>query len=358
MCTINIDTIKVDAFGEKLIGMLNQSSMSIMTSIGHRTGLFDTMSKLEPSTSEQIAEAANLNERYVREWLGAMTAGEFITYNPETSAYYLPAEHAACLTREASPNNISVFAQYIPLMGDVEDKIINCFKYGGGVGYSEFKRFHEVMVEDSFQTVVSGLFDHILPLVTGIMERLKEGISVLDVGCGRGVALTKMAKEFPNSKFLGYDLSEEAIEFAKAEAEAQNLTNIQFKVRDLTTFDEDSNEQFDFITSFDAIHDQARPDRVLKGIYNSLRNDGIYLMQDIAGSTDLHKNLDHPVGPFLYTVSTMHCMTVSLAQGGAGLGTMWGEEKAVEMLNDAGFSNVEIKKLDHDFQNNFYVINK
>ena len=358
MCTINIDTTKVDAFGEKLIGMLNQSSMAIMTSIGHRTGLFDTMSGLEPSTSEQIADAAKLNERYVREWLGAMTAGGFVKHNPEDLTYYLPAEHAACLTREASPNNISVFAQYIPLMGEVEDKIINCFKHGGGVAYSEFKRFHEVMADDSSQTVVAALFEHILPLVPEVVERLREGISVLDIGCGRGIAITKMAKEFPNSKFIGYDLSGEAIEYANAEAKSQNLSNIQFKVKDLTTFDEESDEQFDFITSFDAIHDQARPDKVLKGVYNSLRNDGTYLMQDIAGSSHVHKNLDHPVGPFLYTVSTMHCMTVSLAQGGAGLGTMWGEEKAVEMLGAAGFKDVEIKRLDHDFQNSFYIIKK
>jgi spermidine synthase len=97
---------------------------------------------------------------------------------------------------------------------------------------------------------------------------------------------------------------------------------------------------------------------VLKGIADALKEDGVYLMQDIAGSSHVHNNLDHPIAPFLYTVSTMHCMTVSLAQGGEGLGTMWGEEKAREMLKDAGFKKVEVKQLPHDIFNNYFIITK
>jgi 2-polyprenyl-3-methyl-5-hydroxy-6-metoxy-1,4-benzoquinol methylase len=118
------------------------------------------------------------------------------------------------------------------------------------------------------------------------------------------------------------------------------------------------HERYDLITTFDVIHDQAKPVAVLAGLAAAFRPDGVYLMQDIAGSSYVDKNLDHPLGPFTYTISTMHCMTVSLAQGGAGLGAMWGEEKAREMLAEAGFGSVEVKQLPHDFINNYYTARK
>lgn len=165
------DPVKSEAFAEKLITIFNSGALAVMTSIGHRTGLFDVMSKLPPSTSEQIALASQLNERYVREWLGALVVGRIIEYDPEGALYSLPPEYASWMTREAAPNNMSVFAQYISMIGTVEDRIIECFKRGGGVPYSEFKRFHQIMAEDSGQTIVAPLFDHILPLVPGLIER-------------------------------------------------------------------------------------------------------------------------------------------------------------------------------------------
>jgi 2-polyprenyl-3-methyl-5-hydroxy-6-metoxy-1,4-benzoquinol methylase len=318
--------------------------------------LFDAMVGLQPSTSEQIATAAGLKERYVREWLAAMVVGRIVEHNPEDETYYLPQEHAAFLTRVASPDNIAVTAQLIPLMGSVEDGIVESFKNGGGVPYSAFPRFHEVMAEDSGQTVVAALTDHILPLVPGLIKRLESGIEVLDVGCGSGRALNLMARMFPNSRFVGYDFSEEAIARARTEAKEHGTTNVRFEVKDAAVLDEKA--RYDLITTFDAIHDQADPAAVLKGIAAALKEDGVYLMQDIAGSSHLHNNLDHPIAPLLYTVSTMHCMTVSLAQGGEGLGTMWGEEKAREMLEEAGFKKVEVKQLPHDIFNNYFIITK
>ena len=350
------DQAKAEEFAERMVDVLNSGSIALMTSIGHRTGLFDAMTGLPPSTSEQIASAAGLNERYVREWLGAMLVGGIVEHDPEEGTYYLPEEHAAFLTRAASPDNIAAFAQYIPLLGSVEDGIVESFKNGGGVPYSAFPRFQEVMAEDSGQTVLPAPTEHILPLVPGLVERLQNGIDVLDVGCGSGRALNLMARTFPNSRFVGYDLSEEAIARARAEAEEHGTSNARFEVKDVATLDEEAS--YDLITTFDAVHDQAKPAAVLKGIANALKNDGVYLMQDIAGSSHHHNNLDHPIGPFLYTVSTMHCMTVSLAQGGEGLGAMWGEEKAKEMLKEAGFTKVEVEQLAHDFQNYYYIATK
>lgn len=356
---MSFDTLKAENFAGSLIDTLNKSALSLMISIGHRTGLFDVIAEMDFASSAEIAEKAALNERYVREWLGAMVTGGVVDYVPESQTYHLPAEHAAYLTRKAGADNIAVFTQYTAVMGEVEDDIINCFKNGGGVPYSKFHRFHEVMAEDSGQSVLSSLETHILPLVPGLELKLKSGIHMLDVGCGSGRIINKLASIYPDSHFTGMDLSAAAIASANSEAKTKGLKNVSFIVRDLSDFHETADaEKFNFITTFDAIHDQGKPLNVLKGIYRSLKADGIYLMQDISGSSHLEEDIKHPIGTFLYTISCMHCMTVSLAQDGEGLGAMWGEEKTKEYLIRAGFTSVKTNKLAHDIQNNWYVVMK
>lgn len=330
-----------------------------MISIGHRCALFDTIAEMDYATSYKIAEKANLNERYVREWLGSMVTGGVIDYKPENKTYYLPAEHAAFLTRKAGADNIAVFAQYAAIMGEVEDDILLCFKDGGGMPYSKFHRFHEVMAEDSGQSVLSSLESHILPLVSGLRENLNSGIRMLDVGCGSGRIIIKLAALFPQSHFTGLDLSAEAIENAKSNAHTLGLSNVEFIIKDLSDFHITAPfEHYDFITTFDAIHDKGKPLNVLKGIYRALKPMGVYLMQDISGTSHLEEDIKHPIGTFLYTISCMHCMTVSLAQNGEGLGAMWGEEKTREYLKNAGFNSVITNKLAHDIQNNWYEVRK
>lgn len=350
------DTAKADAFAGQMLDVLNGGAIALMTAIGHRTGLFDTMATLPPATSEQIAQAAQLNERYVREWLNAMVTGRVVDYDPAAQAYTLPPEHAALLTRAASPDNLAVFTQYIADLGKVESEIIECFRQGGGVPYSAYANFQAVMAEDSGQSVVAVLETAILPLMPHLSEALTAGIEVLDVGCGSGRALLKLAKLFPASRFTGYDFLAEGVNRANAAARAEGLINVEFHVQDAANFSEVG--QYDLICTFDAIHDQARPDLVLQNIHRALRPKGTYLMQDIHASSHVDKNLDHPLAPMLYTISCMHCMTVSLAAGGMGLGTVWGQEKAVEMLREAGFQHFEIKQLEHDPFNDYYIIRK
>jgi ubiquinone/menaquinone biosynthesis C-methylase UbiE len=354
-----LDPAKADAFSGRLLRALNDGALCLMMSVGHRVGLFDAMRKLPPSTSDEIARRAGLNERYVREWLGAMVTGRVVDIDPDSNRYFLPPEHAAFLTRGAGADNIAVFTQYISLLGSVEDDIVECFKNGGGVPYAKFPRFHAVMAEDSGQSVLSSLETHIVPLVPELADQLAKGIKMLDVGCGRGRIMNRLAELYPKSRFTGIDLSSEAVLTAWQEAAEKKLRNVEFIVSDLSQFHEKAEQEaFDLITTFDAIHDQAKPLNVLKGICRALKSDGVYLMQDIKGSSQVYKNIDHPLGTFLYTVSCLHCMTVSLAQDGEGLGAMWGEEKTREYLTRAGFRSIQKHELAHDIQNNWYVVRK
>jgi ubiquinone/menaquinone biosynthesis C-methylase UbiE len=355
----DFDAAKAETFAGRLLAALNDGALCLMVSVGHRTGLFDVMSESSPATSEEIAARAGLNERYVREWLGAMVTGRVVFVEPTTMRFFLPAEHAAFLTRAAAADNMAVFAQYVAILGAVEDDILECFRKGGGVPYSRFTRFHEVMAEDSGQSVLSSLESHILPLVPGLTDRLAQGIRVLDAGCGRGRILIRLAARYPRSRFLGLDLSSDAITNAREEAARAGLENVEFVAADLTDFNRTAEtEAFDFITTFDAVHDQARPLNVLEGIHRALKADGVYLMQDISGTSHVDKDIDHPLGTFLYAISCMHCMTVSLAQGGEGVGAMWGEEKTREYLRRAGFRSITTHRLAHDIQNNWYVVTK
>ena len=238
MATETIDQAKAGAFAGQMVGILNGSILGLMTSIGHRTGLFDKMAELPPSTSEQIAQATGLNERYVREWLGAMVTGRFMEYDPAGKTYRLPPEHAASITRAAGPNNLAAFMQFGALMGNVEDQIVDCFRKGGGVPYSAYPKFQQLMAEESAQVFDATLTDVTLPLVPGLVDRLKSGIEVADIACGQGHAINLMAKAFPNSRFVGYDFSDGGISAGKAEAKQLGLTNARFEVKDVAALNE------------------------------------------------------------------------------------------------------------------------
>jgi 2-polyprenyl-3-methyl-5-hydroxy-6-metoxy-1,4-benzoquinol methylase len=356
MSTAELDQAKFEAFGGRMMSLLNDAMLALMASVGHRTALFDTMATMPPATSDEIARQAGLNERYVREWLKAMTVGQVVDYDASARTYLLPPEHAGFLTRAAGPNNLAGYTQFQALMGGVEDDIVECFRHGGGVPYARYPEFQRLMAESSADVNDAALIDGILPLADGVVERLQSGIDVCDVACGQGHAVNLMARAFPDSRFTGWDFSEEGVAAGTAEAAQLGLTNSVFEVKDAATID--GAEQFDFITVFDAIHDQADPAKVLHNIAQSLRPGGVFLCVDIGGSSNVEDNMEHPLAPWLYSVSTFHCMTVSLSQGGMGLGTMWGEQKANEMLRDAGFTEIETKKIPEDIANVYYVAHK
>ena len=342
-----------DAFAERTAEILNLGAVAVMLSIGHRTGLFETLAQTHAATSPEIAKRAGLAERYVREWLAVMVVGGIVEYDPRGRRYSLPPEHAASLTRDGALGNMAVYAQHVALMGAVQEQILDRFETGEGLVYADYPCFHALMAEDSDQTVCGPLFDAILPLAPDLVARLESGIEVLDAGCGRGRALMAMAERYPASRFTGYDLCGDAISYAGSAMAARGLGNIGFEVRDLSDFDEVS--RYDLITSFDAVHDQRDPADLVKRLHRALRPGGVYLMQDIGGSARLENNHDFPMAALLYAISCAHCTPVSLAQGGEGLGTMWGWETAQTILEAAGFASVARNVLAHDPMNVWFV---
>ena len=359
MTTLDDEAIGLEAtsrFAERMQDTIDSACIAILLSIGHQTGLLDTMAVLPPATSTQIADAAGLNERYVREWLGGLTAAEIVDYDPATGSYVLPRERAAVLTRAAGPQNVAREAQFIALLAEVEQKVIGCFHAGGGLSYADYPRFHGLMAEVSGEVFDAALVDVVLPLVEGLPERLRDGIDVADIGCGSGHAVNLMATSFPASRFTGFDFSDEGVATASAEARRVGAANASFLARDVARLEE--VEAFDLITAFDSIHDQAHPARVLENIHRALRPGGTLLMVDIKGSSNLEDNVGVPMAPYKYTVSTMHCMSVSLGLDGSGLGTVWGRQLATSMLADAGFGEVEVREIETDPFNFYYVARK
>ena len=349
-----IDT--TEEFAERIVEAIDAASVAILLSIGHQTGLLDTLSALPSATGQQIADAAGLNERYVREWLGGVVAGRVVDYDPATRTYRLPEHRAAVLTRAAGPDNLARVAQFIPLLAEVEQKVIGCFAAGGGLSYDDYPRFHALMAEDSGEVFDAALVDVILPLAHGLGDQLRRGADVADFGCGSGHAVNVLAQAYPASRFTGIDFSDDGLAVGVAEARRLGLANVTFASADLADYG--AVNAYDVVTAFDAIHDQAAPARVLTNIHRALRPGGTFLMVDIKTSSRLENNVGVPFGPYLYTVSTMHCMSVSLGRDGAGLGTCWGRETATSMLADAGFRDVAVHEIESDPINLYYLARK
>jgi len=351
-------------FSEKITEILNYSALNLALAIGYRTGLFDIMDTFDtPRTLKAIASKADLNPRYIKEWLGVMVSGEIVELSigeDGDNRFYLPKSHGDFITRRAGNSNLGVYTQEIPLLTSCAmPAVLEGFTTGDGVTYDRYPEFQAFMSQLADAKHRQVLVDKFVAAVDGgrLIGRLQSGIRVCDLGCAEGVALMLMAKAFPNSKFTGIDISQEAIETARNQASGQQLANLEFVILDAAALKDQRQykDAFDYVTAFDAVHDQTRPLDVLQGIHYSLAPDGMFSMVDIAARSNLADNLNHPMGPFLYTVSLMHCLPVGLVDGGTGLGMMWGREKAIEMLNEAGFEKVQVLEIPEDPFNLHYL---
>ncbi len=340
MVTQTLDQAKAEGFAARMLDVINGSSLAMMTSIGHQVGLFDAMAGLPPATSEEIARAAGLNERYVREWLGAMATAGIVDYDTSRQLFTLPAEHAVCLTGTSS-RNLAPGAQFLTMLAPHVAGVARCFREGGGVPYLQFMPDFTEVADASWRLLYDGLLvKGFLPAVKGLPERLEQGIRVADLGCGTGHAINVMARQYPNSTFVGYDLDQEGISRGTAEAAEMGLRNARFQVLDVTQLPGDA--EFDLVTSFDSIHDQRDPATTLRRVADVLAPGGVYVMVEPKASSRLEDNIGDPFAPYLYGVSVLHCLTVSLAERGLGLGTPWGEQTARRMLEEAGFTSIEV----------------
>ncbi|HTK89086.1 MAG TPA: methyltransferase domain-containing protein [Verrucomicrobiae bacterium] len=345
------DRKRTQEFARKLFGFYTGGMLALLVQIGHQVGLFEAAAK-GPGTSGEIAGRAGLDERYVREWLAAMATGGVVEYDAASHRFTLPPEHAACLTGTSS-RNLAAGSQALPMLAKRLSSVIESFRRGGGVPYSDFRPDFTEAQDASWRLLYDGLLiKGFLPAVKGLPERLQDGIRVADLGCGTGHAVNLMAREYPASDFVGYDFGEDAIERGQAEARAMGLGNARFKVMDVARLPDEP--KFDLVTSFDAIHDQRDPAAVLRRAAAVLAPGGVYVMMEPRASSNLEDNIGNPFTPYMYAMSVLHCMTVSLAAGGAGLGTAWGEQTARRMLGEAGFKSVEVVEAPGP-QNSIYI---
>jgi SAM-dependent methyltransferase len=339
------------AFLEHLKSAYRGTALTQMIELGHRHQLFDAIGDAA-TTSTALADRTGLSERHLREWLGAVTVGGIINFDPATSTYTLPSEHGFWLTGQRYTNLAPMAGMLNGLTGRIDD-VSNAFRHGGGVPYEQYRPHFTCAMDALGRSRYDALLVRVyLRKVAGLTDRLNHGIQVADVGCGTGHCVNLMAEAFPASTFTGYDFSIDAITHAREEAAAMGLTNAHFVVSDATSIP--ANE-FDVVFAFDAIHDQANPAGVLAAIRQAVRPGGGFVMLDINASSHLEDNIDDPGKVILYATSVMHCMEVSLADGGPGLGTVWGYQLATRMLHDAGFATVEQFDLEGDPTNCLYA---
>jgi SAM-dependent methyltransferase len=321
--------------------------------IGDRLGLFKSLEASGPVTSIELATATGLNDRYVLEWLKAMVAAEYIEFDPETGRYFMTPDQAAVLSSKDSPfYSAGLFQLTMPTLYNVP-RITESFRNGGGIPYNEIGHEVPCAIEQVFRPgYLHLLVADWLAKVPGLIERLREGINVADVGCGRGQSTAAMARAFPNSRFTGVDYHADSIAGARELARRENLGNVLFVAAPAEQAL--ANNRYSLITAFDCIHDMVDPVAALRTIHRALSPDGIFLWGEPNASHQPHENRN-PIGRLFHAISPLHCLTVSLAHGGAGLGTVIGEAGARKLAAEAGFPTFEKLDINHPI-NQFFAL--
>jgi 2-polyprenyl-3-methyl-5-hydroxy-6-metoxy-1,4-benzoquinol methylase len=339
-------------FAFKVVGELGAALAGAHVYIGDRLLLFKTLAHDGPFTVEQLAEVTGLHERYLREWASAMAASGFIDYSPDSRAFSLPATKAAVLAHEDSPVFLGGFAQMLPDHYAVIPGIIDAFRNGGGVPYTQFSQDTFEGTERFFRPgYVNFLVQEWLP-ATGYVPRLQSGAKFADVGCGRGQAVCVLAAAYPRSTFVGYDNHAPGIEAARVNAERAGVAaRTSFQVRAATDLPQTAD--FDLISTLDALHDMVDPHGAARSIRGALKPDGAWFIVEPNVSDRLEDNLN-PVGRVFYAVSMLQCMSVSLAHDGAGYGAAMGPANLRHIVEGAGFRSLERLPIDNPF-NAFYL---
>lgn len=332
-----MDREKIEAFLGRFIELASGATTIGLLAIADRSGLSSFLGENGGGTASEIATGANLQERYVLEILSGLAAAGVVEFEPETKVFTLPPEHALFVSNPESPYFMGGWLDLIPTVYRQIDGVATATVHGGGVSFEEFG--HDMVKGiDRGNTPSQRAFltSRWLPAVPGLVPRLEEGIRVADLGCGSGTLARLIASEYPNSQAFGYDAS--GVSVAVARSRAENVRNVEYHGYPIV--DIPTQPGFDLITAFDVIHDLVAPLRALEHIKDALRPDGWFLMMEPNASSNLEDNI-HDRGALLYGISTMHCMTQSLAHDGAGLGAAWGGRRAEELARRAGFTKFE-----------------
>ncbi|MGI9015762.1 MAG: class I SAM-dependent methyltransferase [Euzebya sp.] len=347
-----IDRRAAGEFARTLVGHLSSSMTVTMLELGRRLGLLDALAGTSLSV-EELARVTGCQPRYVTEWLGLMVSAGVLIH--DEGHFGLSAEHAAALLGD-SPYNISAMLSMATATAHSLDDLQRVFVEGGGIGYDQqhldADDFIDRLTRNRYDAL---LVDSYLAQVPGLTDRLTEGARLLEFGCGKGHAARLIGQAFPASTVVGLDISDGAIESAREAVSAQGLDNVSFEVGSAT---QPPPGPWDLIAAFDVIHDLAHPFEALAAAHGALRSGGQLLMIDSGAPPSLAERAQLPWAPMMYGVSIAHCMTVSLAQGGEGLGTMWGSEAAIEALAAAGFDPVDAFELKGDPMDLLYVASK
>ncbi|MGH7813918.1 MAG: class I SAM-dependent methyltransferase [Candidatus Binataceae bacterium] len=342
-----LDWDRVKLFSMQVGMDVSAAMLCAMSYIGDRMGLFRALADAGAVTSTRFAELTGLNERYLREWLSAVAAAGYVTYDPAAKTFTMPPEHAMVLAREESPFFSGGFIEMLVPNLSVIPRVMESFRKGGGVAQTEYPP----ETWEGIERVTAPMYRHHLvqqwlPAMTGVVEKLNAGGSALDVGCGSGRAAIAIARAFPKAKAAGYDSHLGSVERARANAKAAGVANrVAFEVADCTKL---PAARFDLITACDVVHDSVDPAGLLRSIRGALKPGGACLMVEMNVSSKLEENLN-PMGRMMYSVSTLYCMTVSLAHGGAGIGACMGEAKARELATAAGFTKFRRLPIDDLF---------
>ena len=333
-----VDEAKLHEFIGKAVGEWGAAMGALLIFVGDRLGVFKAMAGAGPLTSEELARKTGTNPRIMKEFLAAQAAGGIITYDAATRKYSLPEEQALALSDENSPAYIAGGYQILAGLFKDEEKILNAFRTGKGLGWGDHHHYLFQGTERFFKpNYVANLTTSWIPALDGIEAKLKKGEArVADVGCGHGASTFLMAKAYPNSKIVGYDYHKPSIEWASKQAETEGLKNITFEVAGSTDF---PGDDYDLVTFFDCFHDMGNPSGAAKHVLQSLKKkNGTWMLVEPFANDKVEDNLN-PLGRVFYSASTMICVPASLNENGPALGAQAGEARTKEVVMSAGFSN-------------------
>lgn len=320
--------------------------------IGDRLGLFKLLASGEPMTSAQIAQRCGLNERYVREWAATMAAAGYLEYEPAGAIFHMTAEQAMVLSREDNTFFTGGAFQYAVACYRQIDKLMNAFRDGGGVPFTDFGSDIVEAIERLFHCGYEAwVADQWIPALPALKAKLDAGAEVAEVGCGAGQCIVPVAAAFPNSKFTGFDVDAASLVRARIKAASAGIADrVAFKQIPAESIPD--ADRFDLVMAFNCIHDMANPRGALAGIRHALKAGGTLLWSEAEAGDRLEDNLT-PIGRTMYGASTMHCMTVSLAQGGEGLGSVIAKGLAQTLVNEAGFASFTLLPIKNPFHQIF-----